>query len=83
LKALKKLRIYLYGFRFLMEIDTKTLVHQLNQPASDLPGSVVNRWLAWIRMFSFEIKQVAGKMYGGPDGLSRSRRSVEDSNEDE
>jgi len=83
LKALKKLRMYLYGVRFLVEIDAKTLVHQLNQPASDLPSSVVNRWLAWIRMFSFEIRHVAGKGHGGPDGLCRRRRSVEDSDEEE
>jgi len=67
LKALKKLRMYLYGDRFLVEIDAKTLVHQPNQPALDLPGLVVNRWLAWIKMFSFEIKHVAGKRHGGPD----------------
>ena len=42
LKALKKLRYYLYGVQFLEEINTKTLVHQLNQSTSDLPGSVVN-----------------------------------------
>ena len=60
LKALKKLRYYLYGVRFLVEIDARMLVHQLNQPASDLPGSVVNRWLAWIRLFTFDIKHVAG-----------------------
>jgi len=75
--------MYLYGVRFLVQIDAKTLVHQLNQPASDLPGSVVNRWLAWIRKFSFEIKHVAGKRHGGPDRLSRRRRSVEDSEEEE
>jgi len=83
LKALKKLRMYLCGVRCLVEIDTKTLVHQLNQPASDLPASVVNRWLAWIRIFSFEIKHIAGKRHGGPDGLSRRRRSVKDSDEEE
>jgi len=83
LKALKKLRMYLYGVRFLVEIDAKTLVPQMNQPGSDLPGSVVNRWLAWIKMFSFEIKHVAGKRYGVPDGLSIRRRSVEDSDEEE
>ena len=43
LKALKKLRYYLYRVRFLVEIYIKTLVHQLNQPASDLPSLVVNR----------------------------------------
>jgi len=75
--------MYLYGVRFLVEIDAKTLFHQLNQPASDLPDSVVNRWLAWIRMFSFEIQHVAGKTHGGLDGLSRRRRSVEDSDKEE
>ena len=46
LKALKNLRYCLYGVIFLREIDARTLVHQLNQPASDLPGCIVNRWLA-------------------------------------
>ena len=83
LKALKKLRMYLYGVRFLVEIGAKTLVHHLNQPASDLPGSVVNRWLVWIRMFSFEINHVAGKKHAGPDGLSRRGRLKENSDEEE
>jgi len=34
-------------------------------------------------MFSFEIKHIAGKRHGGLDGLSRRRRSVEDSDEEE
>jgi len=83
LKALKKLPVYLYGVRFVVEIDARTLVHQLNLPASDLPGSVVNRWLAWIRLFNFEIKHVAGKKHGGPDGLSRRRKSEDDSEDED
>ena len=79
LKALKKFQYYLYGVGFLVEIDARTLVHQLNQPASDLPGSVVNRWLAWIGMFTFDIKHVAGRTHGGPDGLSRRGLAPEDS----
>jgi len=79
LKALKKLRVYLYGVRFVMEIDARTLVHQLNLPASDLLGSVVNRWLAWIRLLNFDIKHVAGKKHGGPDSLSRRKQSEDDS----
>jgi len=43
LKALKKLQVYLYGVRFVVEIDARTLIHQLNLPASDLLGLVVNR----------------------------------------
>ena len=41
LKALKRIRYYLYGVRFLLEIDAKMPFHQLNQPASDLPVSVI------------------------------------------
>jgi len=46
LKALKKLRIYLYRVGFLVKIDTKTLVYQLNQPPSELLALVENIWLA-------------------------------------
>src|SRR5258705_10704901 len=82
LRALKKLRFYLYRIRFLVEIDVKTLVHQLNQPASDLPGSVVNRWLAWIRLFDFELRHVAGVKHGGPDAISRRNKGSESDGED-
>ena len=67
LRALKKLWYYHYGVRFVLEIDARTLVHQLNQPA-------VNRWLAWIRMFDFELKHVSGTKHGCPDVLSRRPR---------
>src|SRR5258705_13693090 len=83
LRALKKLRFYLYGIRFLVEIDAKTLVHELNQPASDLPGSVVNHWLAWIRLFDFELKHVAGTKHGGPDALSRKGYDSDNNNEED
>jgi len=35
--------------------------------------------LAWIRLFNFDIKHVAGKKHGGPDGLSRRKQSEDDS----
>ena len=63
----------------MVEIDAKTLVPQLNQPASDLPGSVVNRWLAWIRLFDFGLRHVSGTKHRGPDSLSRCLRANEDS----
>jgi len=34
-------------------------------------------------MFSFEIEHITGKRHEGPDGLSRKRRSVEDSDKEE
>ena len=78
LKALIKFGHYLYGVGFLVEIDTRMPVHQLNQPASDLPGSVVNRWLAWIRLFTFDIKHNAGTKHGSPDALLRRGKAEED-----
>ena len=41
LRALKKLKVWLYGVRFTVEIDAKTLLHQLNLPIVDLPGAMV------------------------------------------
>ena len=66
-----------------MEIDAKTLVHQLNQLASDLPGSVVNRWLLWIRLFDFDLKHIAETKYGGPDALSRRSKGSDSEDEGE
>jgi hypothetical protein len=74
MKALKKFRNYVYGVRFLVETDANTLVHQLNLPANDLPGALVTRWIAWIRLFDFDVKHGPGRLNGGPDGLSRRPR---------
>jgi hypothetical protein len=71
MKALKKFCNYVYGVRFLVETDANTLVHQLNLPANDLPGALVTRWIAWIRLFDFDVKHVPARLNGGPDGLSR------------
>ena len=59
------------------------LVHQLNQPLSDLPEPVVNRWLASIKMFTFNIKHVAGRKHGGPDKPCRRGLAPEDSEDED
>ena len=69
--ALTKFLYYLYGVQFLIEIDACMLVHQLNQPTSYLPGAIVGCWLAYIRLFFFNIKQGAGVKHKGPDTLLR------------
>ena len=81
LKAPKKFKKYLYGVRFLVQIDAKMLTYQLNQPASDLLKVVVNRWLVWIRLFDFKVKHVQGREHGGPDALLRRGRPPVDSEE--
>ena len=44
---------------------------QLNRSATDLPGALVTQWLAWIRLFDFEVKHIAGKSNVVADALSR------------
>lgn len=48
LKALKKVRYWLYGVRFVLETDARVLVAQLNRSNIDLPRALVTRWIAWI-----------------------------------
>ena len=83
LKALKKLRHWLYGVHFVLELDANTLVAQLNQAATDVPGALVTRWLAWIRLFDFDVKHVAGRKHSAADGLSRRPRMSLDPEKDE
>ena len=73
LKALKKFRYWLYGTYFFVETDANTLVAQLNRSATDLPGALVTQWLAWIRLFDFEVKHIAGRRNVVADALSRRR----------
>ena len=49
LHALKKLKVWLYEVHFTVEIDAKTLLHQLNLPIVDLAGAMVTRWISWIK----------------------------------
>ena len=70
LKAFKKFWHWLYSVHFTLEIDTNTLVAQLNRTATDLPGTLVTSWLAWIQLFNFSIKHVPGPKHLTADALS-------------
>ena len=56
---------------FTLEIDTNTLVAQLNRTATNLPGTLVTSWLAWIQLFDFSIKHVPGTKHLATDALSQ------------
>ena len=71
LNALRRFRVHLYGVRFTVETDANTLVAQLNRTATDLPGSLMTRWLAWISLWDFNVRHVPGVKNGAADGLSR------------
>ena len=83
LMALKKVRHYLYGVYFILEVDARTLVAQLNKSAADVPGALLNRWLAWIRLFDFDVRHVPGKKHLAADGLSRRPRTADDDQDNE
>ena len=83
LRALKKLKVWIYGVRFVVEINAKTLLYQLNLPIVDLTGAMVTRWITWIRLFDFDVRHVPGRQHSGPDGLSRRPNDDDDDNDDD
>jgi hypothetical protein len=42
------------------------------------PNTAMNRWLAGISLFNFQLKHVPGAKHAGPDGLSRRPSAPED-----
>ena len=78
LKVLKKFYSYLYEVWFMLEIDTATLVAQLNWPVMDLSGSVVVRWIAWIYLFNFDVRHILETKNTMTDGLSRQLATEKD-----
>lgn len=71
LLAIRKFRAYLYNVHFTVETDCKTLIAQLRRSATDLPGALMTRWLAYLAMWDFDIVHVSGKKNAVADGLSR------------
>jgi ribonuclease HI len=78
IKALKKLRFWLFGRFFTVTTDSQTLVWLLNQPPNDLPNAMMTRWLAYARLFDFDVRHVKGTKNGAADGLSRRGKAEDD-----
>jgi hypothetical protein len=77
-RALRALRIYLIGLpSFQLEVDAKYIRGMLNNPDIQ-PNNAMNRWIAAILLFTFELVHVPGKDHAGPDGLSRRRHAEGD-----
>ena len=74
LKALKKVRFWLYEIKFIIEIDANILMTQLNRSTLNLSDALMTRWLAWIRLFDFEVRHVSEKKHDALNELSRRSR---------
>ena len=68
---------------FILETDTRILAAQLNRSGADLPGALVIRWLAWIRLFDFKVRYIPGTKYTAADDLSRRPRTKSDDIDEE
>jgi hypothetical protein len=70
-RALRAMRLYLIGLkRFTVEMDAESVKGMINNPDIQ-PTAVLNRWIAGIKLFDFDLVHVPGKEFKGPDGLSR------------
>src|SRR5580700_10075875 len=67
---------------FVIETDANILVAQLNKSATDLPGALVTRWIAYIQLFDFEVRHVPERKHTTADGLSRRLCTASDDTDD-
>jgi hypothetical protein len=70
-RALKEVKIYIVGVKKLVvEMDASCVKGMLNNPDIH-PGASINRWIAAIKLFDFDLVHVPATDHKGPDGLSR------------
>jgi hypothetical protein len=78
LKILKKIHFYFYDVKFILKIDARVFVDQLNRFDTNLSDALVTRWLAWIRLFDFEIRHVFDIKHIVANDLFRKSSSFND-----
>ena len=71
LKCFKKFRYYLYDVHFILKTDAKILIAQFNRSNIDFSDALLTRWIAWIRLFDFNVRHVKNKKHIAADELSR------------
>ena len=77
-RALRHTQIFTIGVkRFVVEMDAKYIGGMINSPTLH-PNDAVNRWIAAILLFDFELVHVPALRHTGADGLSRRPRAPGD-----
>ena len=83
MRALRATRIHIIGVQKLfVEMDAKFVKGMINNPDVQ-PNATINRWIAAILLFDFEIRHVPADKHTGADGLSRRPRAPEDEDPEE
>jgi hypothetical protein len=87
-RSLRAFRLWLIGLpKFTVETDASYIKGMLNNPDIQ-PGAAVNRWIAGILLFDFDLVHVPAAKHAVADGLSRrppapgEREAEEDDPED-
>ena len=77
-RALRDARLYIFGVKCLVvEVDVHYIKGMINNP--DLqPNATINRWIAGILLFSFELTHVPADKHTAPDRLSGRPPAPED-----
>jgi hypothetical protein len=74
--------LYVIGVKQLkVEVDTKYIKGMINNPDIQ-PNAAMNRWVAGILLFNFELVHIPGSRHTGADSLSRRPKAPEDVKED-
>ena len=82
-RALKVTQLYTIGVKKLVvEMDAKFIKGMINNPTLH-PNDAVNRWIAAILLFDFELVHIPADKHTGADGLSRRPRALEDPDPDD
>jgi hypothetical protein len=77
-RTLQALRAFLVGVKNLViEVDAKYIKGMLNKPDS-VPSAAINRWIAYIQLYDFELRHVPKEEHKAPDGLSRRKYTEAD-----
>jgi hypothetical protein len=72
---LKVFRPYIFGAKFILEIDAKVVVHWIN--SINVPDPTVARWIAFIRSHDMEVRHVPSEK-NHADALSRMPNETQD-----
>lgn len=77
-RALRETQLYTIGVKKLVvEMDAKFIKGMINNPTLH-PNDAINRWIAAILLFDFDLVHVPADKHTGADGLSRRPRAPED-----